>query len=87
MGSVSRPGSPVLYWPFRPLLPSDSLYGPHASGTDLDTNERAMLARLGRNAAALYAELESDELRGKIVKLERKLSAVRPSSRTGPRSG
>lgn len=46
-----------------------------------------MLARLGRNAAALYAEFESDELRGKIVKLERKLSAVRPSSRTGPRSG
>jgi hypothetical protein len=64
-----------------------SLYGSHASGTDLDTNERAMLARLGRNAAALYAELESDELRGKIVKLERKLSAVMLSSRNGPRSG
>jgi hypothetical protein len=64
-----------------------SLYGPHASGTDLDTNERAMLTRLGRNAAAMYAELESDKLRGKIAKLERKLSAARPSSRAGARSG
>ena len=64
-----------------------SLYGPHASGTDLDTNERAMLTRLGRNAAAMYAELESDKLRGKIAKLERKLSAARPSSRVGARSG
>ena len=36
-----------------------SLYGPHVSGTDLDANERAMLARLARDAAAMYAELES----------------------------
>lgn len=46
-----------------------------------------MLTRLGRNAAAMYAELESDKLRGKIAKLERKLSAARPSSRAGARSG
>ena len=54
-----------------------SLYGPHAAGTDLDTNERAMLGRLARSAAAIYAELESDALRGKIARLERKLSARR----------
>ena len=49
-----------------------SLYGPHASGTDLDANERAMLARLAASAAAMYAELENSELRGTIARLERK---------------
>lgn len=52
-----------------------SLYGPHESGTDLDTNERAMLARLAAEAAAMYAELENSELRGEIARLERKLDA------------
>ena len=51
-----------------------SLYGPHASGTDLDHNERAMLARLAANAAAMYAELENGVLRAEIARLERKLS-------------
>lgn len=52
-----------------------SLYGPHESGTDLDSNERAMLARLSHNAAAVYAELESEALRGEVAKLERELLA------------
>jgi len=51
-----------------------SLYGPHATGTDLDANERAMLARLAGDAAAMYAELESAELRATVASLERKLS-------------
>ena len=51
-----------------------SLYGPHASGTDLDAYERAMLARLATNAAAVYAELENGALRGEIARLERKLA-------------
>ena len=51
-----------------------SLYGPHASGTDLDANERAMLARLAANAAAMYAELENSDLRGEL-RLERKLAS------------
>jgi uncharacterized small protein (DUF1192 family) len=51
-----------------------SLYGPHASGTDLDAYERAMLARLATNAAAMYAELENGALRGEIARLERKLA-------------
>ena len=51
-----------------------SLYGPHASGADLDTNERAMLKRIAHNAAAVYAELENSDLRQKISTLERKLS-------------
>jgi hypothetical protein len=52
-----------------------SLYGPHAAGTDLDANERAMLSRLARFAAAMYAELEAVELRRRIAMLERKFGA------------
>ncbi|MGE5260875.1 MAG: hypothetical protein ACM3MH_08345 [Actinomycetota bacterium] len=54
-----------------------SLYGPHVSGTDLDQNERAMLARLARDAAAMYAELESSELRRKVTALEGELETAR----------
>ncbi len=56
-----------------------SLYGPHLSGTDLDHNERAMLARLGRDAAAMYAELESSELRSRVATLEGELGVKRPA--------
>ena len=56
-----------------------SLYGPHAVGTDLDANERAMLSRLARFAAAMYAELEAVELRHRIAMLERKFKS--PSRR------
>ena len=54
-----------------------TLYGPHASGADLDTYERAMLGRLGANAADAYAELESEDLRRKIEVLEDKLSTAK----------
>jgi hypothetical protein len=52
-----------------------SLYGPHAVGTDLNANERAMLSRLARFAAAMYAELEAVELHHRIAMLERKFKA------------
>jgi hypothetical protein len=48
-----------------------ALYRPHASGADLDTNERALLARIAGDAAAVYAELENDQLRSRIATLER----------------
>jgi hypothetical protein len=54
-----------------------SLYGPHVSGTDLDANERAMLGRIARDAAAMYAELESFELRRKVETLEGDLDQSR----------
>ena len=54
-----------------------SLYGPHVSGTDIDAYERAMLARLARDAAAMYAELESSELRHKVTTLEGELETAR----------
>ena len=52
-----------------------SLYGPHAAGTDLDENERAMLSRLAHFAAAMYAELEAVELRQQIATLKGKFEA------------
>jgi hypothetical protein len=54
-----------------------SLYGPHTSGTDLDHNERMMLTKIGHDAAAIYAELESKELRQKVASLEHDLDAAR----------
>jgi hypothetical protein len=60
-----------------------ALYGPHASGADLDANERAMLKRIAQSAAAVYAEIESDDLRRQVSTLERKLSKPsKPSSAT-----
>jgi hypothetical protein len=63
-----------------------SLYGPHASGTDLDANERAMLARLAARAAAMYAELENGELRNEVARLERELSTKKASTRASGKS-
>jgi hypothetical protein len=62
-----------------------SLYGPHASGTDLDAYERAMLSRLAADAAAMYAELENSDLRGEVARLERKLDAAKPAAKDRPR--
>jgi hypothetical protein len=58
-----------------------ALYGPHASGADLDPYERAMLARLGQNAAAAYAELETSDLKQRIATLERERSETAPTRR------
>ena len=64
-----------------------SLYGPHPSGTDLDHNERSMLARIAHDAAAIYAELESKELREKVASLEGELKVARAARFTGVRRG
>jgi phosphoglycerate-specific signal transduction histidine kinase len=53
------------------------LYGPHASGTDLDHNGRAMLGRIASDARAFYAELESKELREKVVALQSELKVAK----------
>jgi hypothetical protein len=58
-----------------------SLYGPHASGTDLDAHERAILRRLAADAAAMYADLENSDLRGEIARLEQKIEGTKPSPR------
>ena len=62
-----------------------ALYGPHASGADLDANERAMLRRIAQHAAAVYAEIENDELRGQISTLEQKLSKTTAGAAKRPK--
>jgi hypothetical protein len=47
-----------------------ALYGPHHSGADLDSNERALLERLGDAAAEAYVEIENDELKKRLRDLE-----------------
>ena len=54
-----------------------ALYGAHRSGADLDPNERAMLVRLAENAAAVFAELENNDLRQRIEQLEHELARKR----------
>lgn len=49
-----------------------ALYGPHHSGADLDSNERALLERLGDAAAEAYVEIENDELKRRLRELEDK---------------
>src|SRR5262245_48671272 len=73
--------------PDTPMLaPLAKGAGPPASGADLDANERAMLKRIAQNAAAVYGELENNDLRHKISTLERKLSgnAPAPKKRSRP---
>ncbi len=48
-----------------------ALYGPHASGTDLDAYERAMLGRIGQSAAEAYAEIETLALKERVARLEK----------------
>ena len=65
-----------LLWLKRPIVAvpaanpihcfAAALYGPHASGADIDPYERAMLARIAGDAAAVYAELEINQLRSRI---------------------
>jgi hypothetical protein len=51
-----------------------TLYGPHESGTDLDSNERTMLANIAAQAADAYTRLENEHLRSIVTKLESQLT-------------
>jgi hypothetical protein len=46
-----------------------TLYGPHESGTAIDSNQRQTLQNLGRHAADAYARLENEGLRQEIAAL------------------
>jgi hypothetical protein len=79
----SEPGLPGGFSRPVPGVPASNplrcfalaLYGPTCLRRRLDANEHAMLKRIAQNAAAVYAELENNDLRHKISILERKLSA------------
>ena len=53
-----------------------ALYGPHASGTDLNHDERSMLANLAGVAASVLMKLDHDELCRRIAALENELTEV-----------
>ena len=50
-----------------------ALYGPHATGNDLNHDERTMLAELADKAASAFMKLNDDELRQRIAMLESEL--------------
>jgi hypothetical protein len=53
-----------------------ALYGPHATGNDLNHDECAMLAELADKAASAFMKLYDDELRERIVALESELKTI-----------
>jgi len=53
-----------------------ALYGPHASGTDLNRDERSMLAELADVAASALMKLDHDQLCQRVASLESDLKAV-----------
>jgi hypothetical protein len=53
-----------------------ALYGPHATGDDLNHDERAMLAELAEKAACAFIKLDHDQLRHRIAELEFELEAI-----------
>ena len=53
-----------------------ALYGPHATGNDLNHDERTMLAELADKAANAFMKLNDDELRRRIAALERELQKL-----------
>ncbi len=64
-----------------------ALYGPHAAGTDLSHDERAMLANLAELAASAFMKLDHDRLSHRVAVLEAelntsnaKLAVARPPS-------
>lgn len=53
-----------------------ALYGPHATGNDLNHDERTMLAELADKAASAFMKLNDDELRQRIATLEAELKTI-----------
>jgi len=62
-----------------------ALYGPHAAGTDLNHDERAMLAELADLAASALMKLDHDQLCRRIAVLEGELKAINAKVAAGPR--
>ena len=56
------------------------LYGDHLTGTDMDRAERDLLARLARDAAIAYAQVETELLQARIAALESQLAHARAAT-------
>jgi hypothetical protein len=81
-------GRPILAVPVGDRLRclALALYGPHVAGTDLNRDERAMLAELADLAASAFMKLDHDQLCGRIAVLEGELKAIDAKRGAGPRS-
>lgn len=53
-----------------------ALYGPHATGNDLNHDERAVLAELANKAASVFMKLDHDQLCQRIAALEGELETI-----------
>lgn len=53
-----------------------ALYGPHATGNDLNHDERAMLEELAEKAACAFIKLDHDQLCHRIAELEYELEVI-----------
>src|SRR5208282_1081228 len=60
-----------------------ALYGPHATGNDLNYDERTMLTELADKAGSAFMKLNDDELRQRIATLESELEAIAAQRTTG----
>jgi GAF domain-containing protein len=74
--------APTLAVPVRNRLRwfAVALYGPHATGADLTSDERELLGQLADSAALAYAHAETEALRREVAKLRRRLSDARVST-------
>ena len=85
-GSASLPtgvGAPVIAVPMfvRHQLLGFVLYGAHASGEDIDPDERRLLERLAHAAAATYDHIDSESARAKLREISQELAVLKASAR------
>lgn len=57
------------------------LYGAHASGEDIDPDERRLLERLAHAAAATYDHIDSELARAQLLAVSQELAVLRASAR------
>jgi hypothetical protein len=76
-------GSPVIAVPMfvRHQLIGFVLYGAHASGEDIDPDERRLLERLAHAAAATYDHIDSESARTKLREVSQELAVLKASVR------
>jgi hypothetical protein len=77
-GGVARPcvAVPVTGAESPPSI-AVAVYGAHHSGSDLDTDERAVLTTLADYAGAAYERVETEQLRREVTQLRQQLAALR----------
>ena len=76
-GGVARPCLAVPVSGVENQAIAVAVYGAHHSGSDLDADERAMLAALADHAGAAYERVETEFLRRELAQLRQQLTALR----------